>query len=419
MKENSLAHGWGQWLRDIPARFGRPPSASPYLAHIDGLRFLAIATVLIWHIALRSSRYAEYWNHHGERIGNFYPLFPHGEIGVGLFFFISGFIISQPFLAKPRSEWKPLQFYSRRIRRIYPPYAVAVSLSFLIVLLSGYHNRRLSTENIFQSVASSLLFLHGAVFDRSSTIDPPLWSLEIEVQFYLLIPILLAIYLRSFATSPAFRLFLGSSLVVAAILTCSVIDYISPFDGRYRFGLLSHFYLFWSGVVIADYAHANPHSSIRRVPLYDVVFLFGLSLVVMLGLFLTRVDGKPGGGWPEILSDLCMTAACLALYFGSARGHLARKVMSNRWIGLIGTMCFSIYLIHIVVVEGLATVMLHRLRLHEALSVLGVHFLLSIPLALAAGSLFYVAVERPFMSGGGRAAREARIEPPTTPVGAL
>ncbi len=405
----------GRRLRDalvsVPSRLGRPATTSAYIPQIDAMRFLAISIVLVWHISLRASRYAAYWNHHGEHIGDYYHYFPHGEVGVGLFFFISGYIITHPFFSRPRKLWNIRSFYWRRLRRIYPPYVAAISACLALLLVSRYHNERLAHENIYLSFLSSLLYMHGLFFNKSSTINPPIWSLELEIQFYALIPLVMSAYLARQAGPFGRRFAIGSAAIAVAIVGSGLLDLAAPFDGRFRYGLVSHIYLFGAGLLVADYAQSHDPAKAAPSLAFDALFVGGVAALLALGLYLTDVDGRPGGGWPDILTDLAMLAAVLAIYFGALRGQMSRVAMANGWIRLVGTMCFSIYLVHIVVVEGLASVILRRVRLHGAPAVWGVHLLVLIPAALAMSTVFYLVVERPFMTTRTAASRSTGRPP--------
>jgi peptidoglycan/LPS O-acetylase OafA/YrhL len=57
----------------------------------------------------------------------------------------------------------------------------------------------------------------------------------------------------------------------------------------------------------------------------------------------------------------------LAIYVGAMRGRIGRATMTHPWIRLIGTMCFSIYLVHVVVIQAFDMVLLHRKRSSDAL----------------------------------------------------
>jgi peptidoglycan/LPS O-acetylase OafA/YrhL len=293
----------------LPDRFGRPATSTGYIPQIDGLRFLAILIVLLWHISLRADRFVDALNKtaldHANacqsrcRVAELYAWFPHGEIGVALFFFVSGFIIAQPFLMKPKSRWAIGQFYGRRLRRIYPPYLIALTLCLVTVSASNYHGNP-GSPSIWSSYFAGVFYLNGLVYDQSSSLNPPMWSLEVEAQFYLLAPALLAFYLKPGRLDH--RLLIGCVAIVTAILCASVIDQRFHFDGRYRFGLLAHLYLFFSGIVIADWCRSFNPLSREATPAFDLMFVFGLLGLYLSGLWLTHVDAKPGGGVKDICS---------------------------------------------------------------------------------------------------------------------
>ena len=185
-------------LRSLPANLGRESSRA-YIPELDGLRFLAIMFVLVWHSALRAARYIDHLNAAGAHLTTWFTAFPHGEVGVILFFFISGFVVSQPFVAKPRQSWRIGDFYKRRFMRIYPPYLIVMSLCFLVLGVLHHtpvdaYAYQYATVPLDQSFLASLVYLHGIVFDSPSRLNPPMWSLEIEVAFYAILPPLMLLY---------------------------------------------------------------------------------------------------------------------------------------------------------------------------------------------------------------------------------
>jgi peptidoglycan/LPS O-acetylase OafA/YrhL len=410
--QDGIWHRLWRLVAGLPERIGRPTTRTTYIAQIDGLRFLAIASVLVWHISLRADRFVDAANRAGAQIPELYCWFAHGEVGVALFFFISGFVIAQPFLSKQPAQWQIGQFYWRRVRRIYPPYLIVLTICLLLVLASrfGVANNHVTP---LHSYLASLFYLNGVVYDQSSLLDPPIWSLDIEAQFYLITPLLLALYAR--IGHPGARLLTGAAVVLGLIAAASLVDHLQPFDGRFRFGLLAHVYLFAAGIVVADIARlsATPQRPARGA--FDLLFFGGIAACYGLGLWLTSVNARPGGGWADAMSDLLVLASVLAIYVGAMRGRIGRAMMTHPWIRLIGTMCFSIYLVHVVVIQAFDTVLLHHLPLHDALAIYGTYGLVLVPVTLAASLLFYVGVERPFMTGAllrlpalGREARARR-----------
>jgi peptidoglycan/LPS O-acetylase OafA/YrhL len=381
-------------VASLPSRIGRPTTRTSYSPQIDGIRFLAIALVVIWHISLRASRFTDYINQKRGHVHGLYNWFPHGEVGVALFFFISGYVIVLPFLSRPKDQWRIGRFYLQRARRIYPPYLVAITGCFVIVTTTGVVSGDLGVS-VVQSWAASLFYLHGLLYDAPSRLNPPIWSLEVEIQFYLIAPAIISAYMWPRRGNA--RILVGSLTVIVLILVASSVDFIYPFDGRFRFGLLAHLYLFMAGIVAADLAQlrlvpfGNPSRS------FDALLVVGLLLLTAIGLYLTRVDARPGGGWPDILCDFGLLAAVLAISFGAMAGHIGQRILGGPWLSLIGTMCFSIYLTHVVVVEAM-TSLLRRLPLHHAAAIWGIYILVLAPASLAVGLVYYVVIERPFMT---------------------
>ena len=227
-------------------------------------------------------------------------------------------------------------------------------------------------------------------------LDPPIWSLEIEIQFYCITPGILILY--TFFTRLRNRCVLGLGFVALTLATSSLIDVAAPFDGRFRFGLLAHIHLFVAGIVAADIERDHPSLQRPSSMTADVLFAAGSAALVVIGLALARVDARPGGGWPDLLVNLGTLTAIVAILIGALRGRIGRAVLSQPWITLIGTMCFSIYLVHVVVIEALSAALLQRLPMQNSAAILAVYLLMLVPASIGIGALFYAVVERPFMT---------------------
>ncbi|WP_322091630.1 acyltransferase family protein [Paraburkholderia bannensis] len=386
-----------RYLYDLPDRVGRPLSRS-YIPELDGLRFLALFFVLVWHASIRAMR--DYGNVAGPQGGDgYYWFFPHGEVGVILFFFISGFVVSQPFLSRPAQEWKVKSFYARRFIRIYPPYLIALSLCFVALKIVGYvpaDAKSFSAPgmSLTSSYLASAFYLHSAVFNSASRLDPPMWSLELEVAFYTLAPLLLLVYTR--IASKTARLACLGALVAALLLATVYAASQFSVDGRYRWGLLCHGYLFLLGIGAADIVGDRLSRERRTRWLFDAMFAAGLALVVGIGLYLSHIDARlSGAGATAAL--LVLTVSALAMVFvGAFYGALSSRFLRLPWIRLIGTMCYSVYLTHIVTMQACGEVLDRLQRLHNATVIWAMYLGILIPVALAAGLVFYLCIERPF-----------------------
>jgi peptidoglycan/LPS O-acetylase OafA/YrhL len=164
-------------IKNLNKRF-RVSSAIKYRPEIDGLRALAVLSVLGFHIfGIRG-----------------------GFVGVDIFFVISGYLISQILISELNSEkFSFSSFYCRRIRRIFP--ALITILIFCLVTgwitLLADEFKFLGKHIFFGTTFSSniVLWLESGYFDRASDLKPllHLWSLGVEEQFYIFWPLFLVI----------------------------------------------------------------------------------------------------------------------------------------------------------------------------------------------------------------------------------
>ena len=177
----------------VLSRFSRRTSGGRWIPEVDGLRFLAIALVLADHVAVmlglaahRSVVEAPFGSASlPTGLDPLTTIFRQGAVGVQVFFMVSGFVLALPFI-RSRSGGDPVdlrRYLRRRVTRIEPPYLVVMVLLLVGASLAGTHVG-------LGHVAASLAYLHGAYYGTASPLNSVAWSLEIEVQFYLLVPAL-------------------------------------------------------------------------------------------------------------------------------------------------------------------------------------------------------------------------------------
>ena len=163
-------------------------ASGAFIPEIDGLRFIAIFAVAVFHLAagLAIKSPAAYALSQNGFVGT---IAWHGFRGVELFFVISGFILALPF-ASHFLEGRPRvslgQYFLRRVTRLEPPYLLAMMLLFLLQTVV----RGRSAAQLWPHLCASLVYLHNLVYGTESPINNISWSLEIEIQFYLLVPLL-------------------------------------------------------------------------------------------------------------------------------------------------------------------------------------------------------------------------------------
>jgi len=260
-------------------------------ATVDGLRGLAVLLVVLWHV-LRADVFGVHWFH----------ALNLGRMGVQLFFVISGFVIGA-LLSDREFDLRALaRFMMRRMVRLTPPYFAAIALALALFEIF----RRANPAGVYLELRPDLLLCSLAYL--CYPLGLPLyvnvgWSLEIEVQFYLLaccsVPLVLARGART------------------AWLTAACLVAIAPFAPEVT--ALRYAPPFVVGMAIVAY---------RRGTLGLPVFaLLSVGLSAWWGAFL---------GEPETGTILALGALAIALEV-----HMPAALV---WLGGIS---YSLYLVHV------------------------------------------------------------------------
>lgn len=154
-----------------------------FRSDIEGLRALAVLLVLLVHAFPKS--------------------LPNGFIGVDIFFVISGYLITGILLREIREQqFSVLDFYIRRINRIFPALALVLAFSIGLGLLTLYPNELTSLGRSIAAgagfIANLNFYAEAGYWDTASKLKPllHLWSLGVEEQFYLIWPLALWIAWR-------------------------------------------------------------------------------------------------------------------------------------------------------------------------------------------------------------------------------
>ena len=306
--------------RGSPTSAGPPSPAavtapSAYREDIDGLRAVAVLAVLAFHAFP------------GRLSGGF--------SGVDVFFVISGFLISRNICARlDDRRFSLLDFYARRVRRIFPALLVVLAACAVfgwVVLLPD------ELTQLFDHVWSSAAFVQNfrllaesGYFDTDSALKPllHLWSLSIEEQFYLLCPLLL-MQVRA----PRLRLALVLLLTLLSF-TANLRWVVSDPAGAYY---LPHtrFWQILAGVVLALAPRARLNTQLRGA----IAWLGALLLTAGFAL-LTKGVRYPGW-W-----GLVPTLGAVFLIGAGPDSWLAINVLSRRAVTFIGRISYPLYLWH-------------------------------------------------------------------------
>ena len=170
----------------------------------DGLRGIAVLWVVMFHYVALGDAARDPWIRAIGAIPLVDAVVRNGYLGVDLFFLISGFLLTLPwFVHRAAGQDAPSarEFYARRVRRIVPAYYVQLALLFLLFvpLLRGwdYWKRDLYVIAWNAVAHAGFLQLTSPLTSGSLAVNGALWTLAIEAQYYLLLPLLAPFIVRA------------------------------------------------------------------------------------------------------------------------------------------------------------------------------------------------------------------------------
>lgn len=308
------------------------------IAYIDGLRAVAVLSVVIEHTA-------------SYRLNaHVFPgfIFRTGMHGVDLFFVISGFCLSYPVLVGLRRSggavFDVARFAAHRLIRIVPPYYIAIVLLAGAALASG----KLVSALI---VVKEMLFLDRG--DDFQTLNSSFWTLPVEFRWYALFPLMLLLWVRA---PRAFWLVAAIATLSGATRAWSVDVLILP--------------AFMLGIVAADAHIRGLRGAHLALPAFAVLAIAG----ALVTPFTWTNSAFP-------VWQLC----AFALVIAAGAIGLLQRVLSAALMTAVGTASYSIYLVHGPVIE-----LLQRRGVSDPLAAI---------CGVMAGFAFWAIAERPFTHG--------------------
>jgi peptidoglycan/LPS O-acetylase OafA/YrhL len=317
-----------------------------------------------------------------------------GSVGVDVFFAISGFILALPFARQRLLHEKPVSlrsYYIRRLTRLEPPYVISLILLFFVHLLILHEN----FSDIFPNFLASLFYVHSIVFDAWSKINPVAWSLEVEVQFYVLAPALAMLF--SIRNSVLRRIILVSIIIAGIAHTNFNYEMIESL--HLRKSLLMSLHQFLIGFLFADLFLTDWKETLKRKSIvFDVVGIIALSL-----LFVFNV---PFNAYADLMFSLCLLVSFIALF----KGRIINTFFTHTWIVIMGGMCYSIYLLHYALIALLAKFSVNALIPEWGYVVNYLMQLLMIfPIVILVSAIFFAVIEKPCMDKDWPAKAKAKI----------
>lgn len=340
------------------------------------------------------------------------PLASAGWAGVGVFYVLSGFLLWGVFddWTMGRRDSPPLgRFAERRALRILPPYYAQVALLAVLGLVTTWVERPTLT-----TLAFNLTLTHGLSYEHFQAVNNVWWTLSIEAQFYVALP-LLAWAVKRFGWSPVLAGGLAMMLAwriaaFAAFRDAPVIERVwilEQLPGRIDQFLVG---MFASHLARAPSGAAARLRDALRARTYVRLALVLVAPVALIGLaYLLHVDDFflrywAGHPWIYAWHLVAGLAVTVSLYALAVRPD-ARMAPARHWAlraaVAFGVTSYSFYLWHELLLRWFS-VGVKAVFGEATLSAFAVNFALGLPLCLAVAGLWYWAFERPFLGLRGR-----------------
>jgi peptidoglycan/LPS O-acetylase OafA/YrhL len=360
-----------------------------WLTELEGLRGLAALWVFAVHVSILC--------------GTNIPVISWGALGVDLFILLSGFLMVHQYeQRKDSNPWTSRKtighFWCRRFFRIAPLYYILLTVAFAIDPIlewarldigthypSSLTNSLRYSDRTLANILTHFSFSFGFLPHYSFETALPDWSIGLEMQFYLLFPLLMIVVLR-----------LGYIWMTIVTLAASVAAYFAfpAFFQSFPMGsfLPLRINLFLLGMLIAAAYHAKVRHAYIYVPLLPLIALVVTSNRTALG----------------VVADVVLAGLLLVVTYPDAR--IRQVTAPIRWIlnstiaQRLGDISYSVYLVHLLVIMPLCAWLLH-FRLLTALPQIprfALFFAASGLIVFPLAMLLYYAVEQPGIRLGKR-----------------
>lgn len=289
-----------------------------YRPDIDGLRALAVVPVVLFHLGFTS-------------------LVPGGFAGVDVFFVISGFLITKIIYNEIHlGTYSVLDFYARRVRRIFPALYVVYVFVIVLSLVLQFPSE---TQDVSKSLVSSILFVSNVFFyfssgyfDQKMEFNPLLhtWSLSVEEQFYVIFPIVV------FALRPLQERTRVYVLCLIGLASLAASEFVVRSDQMLAFYTV--FFRAWE-LLLGSVLALIGGGRVRGPFLNNSISAVGLLLICFSYFGLSKSSVFPG------LSALAPCLGAAALIY-SGQNSLVGRVLSFKLFTAIGLVSYSLYLWH-------------------------------------------------------------------------
>jgi peptidoglycan/LPS O-acetylase OafA/YrhL len=280
-----------------------------YRQDIQILRGISVLLVVFYHLKI--------------------PGFKNGFVGVDVFFVISGYLMAQ--LYHPNRK---LDFFTRRAKRLLPAY---LSTIFFTIIIGFFTLIPSDFKQLLNQTKASLFFIPNLYFWNQDSyftgtqFNPllNLWSLGVEFQFYLIIPVIASIFMKSKKS----LLF----ICLISIISCFTVLTISPKTSFFLFPLRLWEFLF--GYLV--FKHRRRNTLGNNLPLFYTIII-PFSILLLLNLPIDVYGTSIYLGHPGILVTIIVVLTAFILTLNPPRKTRLWSIVFEKF----GDYSYSIYLVH-------------------------------------------------------------------------
>ena len=366
------------------------PSGDQRFAGVDGLRGIAAVAVVLVHVwmytgALQPGRSAALDGVIGEL-----------RVGLVFFFVLSGYLLCGPWVRAAlddRARPDLSRYALHRVARVLPAYWVALLGAFVLLTGTG-HPREVDAS----ALPVFAVFIQNQIGATAGMLNPPTWSLAVEVGFYLMLPAMGWVFTRPVA-NPRVRVLATCGLVMTAGLLWSTVGELEQWPRTAMTSPLTYLPAFACGVAARALRHGVRLGRCGAA----VLLLSGWTLVVANGVW--HADGT--GVLGHVLRDLPAAAGFAAIIAGATARP--RPLLDSRPLRALGTVSYGVYLWHMPVLYWLRT------RGGFPMDPIAAFAIVLVP-SLALGAISWAAIERPVLAWARR--RGPRAQVPRSPTSA-
>ncbi|MBT3199297.1 MAG: acyltransferase [Phycisphaerales bacterium] len=372
----------GAWLKQ---KLSRVTSSGQFIPQIDGLRFVAVISVVLFHMTWWLFP-KEMWDTGSLFWSTLNVLIGKGYYGVEIFFMISGFILVLPMAKRHLRQDNSLQlkrYFARRISRLEPPYILCLLIYWLFWTYPPMEH--------VGNLGASMIYAHGPIYGTDSVINHVVWSLEVEIQFYIIAPFLGFVFMVK--SRPVRRAIILGAIagLIWLDLNLWVIDpWISQF--RYSTTLIGKGVYFLPGFLLADIYLVEWKSNPPKCLLWDLLGVVGWVGIPVALCWQGRWGIPKNWNWSVLLFQWIA-------FVGAFRGRFLSRIFALPVLTVIGGMCYTIYLYHPKLISFTGIIVSNILP--ESADNFTVRFILLIVigagLILSVSTLLFVLVEKPCM----------------------